>query len=215
MRLRLVTPPDVAVPVVSLADAKDHLQVIGTAQDAMVTAMVAAAVSHLDGATGVLGRCLINQTWELSLDGFPPLNDTAIRNWQNWNMQRLDDAVRLPLAPLASVSSVKYVDTTGVLQTLPPSLYLVDSVSEPGVLTPAFGSVWPSTRDQRNAVTIQYVAGYGVAPSAVPAALIAAIKLMVGDLFENREGVTGDNRAAYVDNPTVDRLIFPFRLGMI
>jgi hypothetical protein len=211
MRLRLITPP-AAVPV-SVDEARAHVSAYGTGNDAILSAMIDAAVSHLDGRAGILGRALIQQTWELSLDEFPrylvpgadfrPLNRTLLTEFS---------AIRLPLAPLVSVSSVKYIDVNGTQQTLDPATYTVDATSEPGVIVPAYGAMWPATRAVRNAVTIQFVCGYGTAATDVPAALRAAILLMVGDLFENREAVTGDARAAYVDNPTVARLIAPFRM---
>lgn len=190
MRLTLIAAP--ATAPVSPTEAKEHLQVIGTAQDAAITAMLAAAVSHLDGPTGTVGRALIEQEWKLLLDRFPC------------------DALEIPLGRLISVTSVKYVDPYGAEQTLAPSAYVVDSVSDRGVITPAYGTSWPATRTQRNAVTVQFKAGYGPAADDVPQAIRSAILLMVGDLFENREAaIVGQPR---VDNPTVDRLLFPFKV---
>jgi uncharacterized phiE125 gp8 family phage protein len=215
MRLRLITPP-AAVPV-SVDEARAHVSAYGSGDDAILTAMIAAAVSHLDGRAGVLGRALIQQTWELSLDHFP---DTDHRLWPaacyHWPVTHLHaqdvGAIKLPLAPLSSVTWIKYVDETGTQQTLDPATYIVDTTSEPGVVVPAYNALWPVTQKVRNAVTVRFVCGYGTNATDVPQALRSAILLMVGDLFENREAVTGDARAAYVDNPTVARLIAPFRM---
>lgn len=189
MRLSLVAAP-VSVPV-SIADASAHVEVIGTAHDVKLTAMIAAAVSHVDGPAGILGRALIEQEWVLSLDGFPCAG------------------FEIPLAPLVSVTSVKYTDAAGVEQTLSPSLYVVDSASDPGFVTLAYGAAWPETRIVRNAVRVQFRAGYGATADKVPQAIRSAILLIVGDLFENREAaVVGVSRA---DNPAVSRLLFPFK----
>lgn len=49
-------------------------------------------------------------------------------------------------------------------------------------------------------------------PVAVPASIRAALLLIVGDLYENREGqIIGATRA---DNPAVMRLLTPYRKGM-
>lgn len=65
MRLTLVTPP-AALPV-TLGDAKLHCRVVGDDEDQLIADMVDAAVSYLDGYGGVLGRCLVTQTWRADL----------------------------------------------------------------------------------------------------------------------------------------------------
>ena len=50
------------------------------------------------------------------------------------------------------------------------------------------------------------------APVAVPASIRAALLLVIGDLYENREGAfVGVSR---VDNPTVERLLHFYRVGL-
>lgn len=62
----LVTPP--AAPVVSLADLKLHLRVDGSEEDALITSFQVAAVAHLDGWKGVLGRAMLSQVWRQEFD---------------------------------------------------------------------------------------------------------------------------------------------------
>ena len=57
----LVTPPSGAV--VTLAAAKAHLRVDHDLDDSAIGALIAAAEAHLDGYGGILGRCLLTQTW--------------------------------------------------------------------------------------------------------------------------------------------------------
>lgn len=61
-----VTAP--VLPVVTLPELKAHLRVDGTEEDAMLLAYEAAAVSHLDGWRGVLGRCILSQQWAETYD---------------------------------------------------------------------------------------------------------------------------------------------------
>lgn len=65
MRLTLVTPP-ASLPV-SLEDARRHCRVVGDDEDELIADMIEAAVSYLDGYHGVLGRCLVTQTWRADL----------------------------------------------------------------------------------------------------------------------------------------------------
>lgn len=58
-----VTPP--SEDVVSLPDMKAHLRVDHDDEDAMIQSLTDAAVSWLDGWDGVLGRCIMRQTWQI------------------------------------------------------------------------------------------------------------------------------------------------------
>lgn len=189
MRLRLITAP--SAPVVTTAEARAQVNAYGTASDPQLAAMVEAVVSGLDGSAGELGRALVEQEWELGLDAFP------------------SSAICLPLPPLLSVESVKYVDPEGVQQTMEPSGYTVEP-GEHGFAMPAHGTRWPATRAQPLAVRVRFKAGYGATGDKVPAAIRSAILLRVADLFENRESsIVGKSVAP---NPTSDLLLFPFKL---
>lgn len=81
----LVTPPDI-LPV-SLAEAKAHLRVDYDDDDGLILSLIRAAVDHLDGWTGILGRCLVEQEWRQDF----PAGATCFP---------------LPLGPVISVTSV-------------------------------------------------------------------------------------------------------------
>lgn len=108
------------------------------------------------------------QTIEYAMDGFPA------------------GAVRLPRAPVVSVTSVAYTDTTGVDQVLDDTLYVLDVYDPHRWLLPAADTEWPETADVANAVRIVYVAGDDVLRPMV----IGAILLVVAHLYEHREETT-------------------------
>ena len=56
-----VTPP--TAEIVSLDDAKAHLRVDHDHEDALIQVYLDAATSWVDGFDGVLGRCVLEQTW--------------------------------------------------------------------------------------------------------------------------------------------------------
>ena len=155
MTTKLITSP--AAAPVSLQEAKAHLRVDNTADDALILAMVAAATSDAEHR---LGRALVQQTWEQVQDGF-------------------DDDIDLPNPPLVSVTSLKYIDTDGTEQTLSTSLYSVDGDSEPARILPAYGASWPGTRSVPSAVRARYVAGYAAtfAISAITKAAAAVVTI--------------------------------------
>ena len=170
MRTELVTAP--AAEPVSLADAKAHLRVDGTDEDTAITLAIKRAREEAETR---LGRALIDQTWTLYLDWFPA-----------------DGEIEIPFPPLGSVSTVKYVDTDGVLQTLATSEYVVDTSGEKGRVYLDWEKSWPSIRVEPNAVRVEFVAGYGAADSDVPAKFRAWILTRIGDHYAHREGlITG------------------------
>lgn len=147
MTLKLITGP--STEPISLDEVKTELRIDGTELDASLTRKikeVRQAVEH------ELGRALISQTWEQVLDSFPTAE------------------VGLGMPPVANVLSVKYLDVTGVEQTVDDTLYAVDLDSAPGWVLPAYGHCWPQTMCTANAVRVRFLAGYGGA-SAVPEAI--------------------------------------------
>jgi uncharacterized phiE125 gp8 family phage protein len=162
--LILITPP-AALPI-SLAEAKAGARLDGLdeADDALVAGYIRTAVDHLDGADGILGRCLIRQTWRLALDCFPAV-------------------IELPLPPLAEVISVEYTNPAGAQQTLDPADYTVAGIGSDGSIRPALGKSWPATRVVPEAVQITFAAGADDW-NGVPEPLRAAIVAMVLALYD-------------------------------
>jgi len=153
--------------VVARSDVKDHAKIEHTVDDDLVDAYLAAAIRIAEER---LRRQLITATWVLKLDAFPA-----------------DGAIDLPRPPLQSITSITYVDTEGDTQTLSTDVYDADTDSDPGVLVLQHQQSWPVTRDQRHAVTITYVAGYGDDPEDVPADYRLAIKILAAEYYRERE----------------------------
>lgn len=184
-RLSIVTPP--ATPALSLVDAKAHLRVDHDDDDDLIEAMAAAAIAKIDGPDGT-GFCLMAQTWAVTLD-------------------RFHDRIRLPLRPVVSVSSVTYLDADGATQTVPSADYRLAISGGTGIVEIKPNASWPSVGDFAHPITITFVAGAGV-----PAALKAALMLIVGDLYANREAQTDRPLTA---NPAVEALVAPYRGGWV
>ena len=150
---------------VSLADAKLHLRVTASDEDARITALITTARLTIERRTG---RTLRQATWELRLEAFP--------SWE----------ITLPLPPLQSVDSVKYTDGAGVEQTISSGDYVVETpagpMAAPGRLWPAYDKAWPTARAEINAVRIRFTAA-----GSVPQDLVDAMLLVLGDLYANRE----------------------------
>jgi hypothetical protein len=66
----LITPPD-SLPV-SAYDLREHLRLPGEYLEADVMAKQSEAVAVLDAWTGLLGRCIMPQTWAVDVEGEGP-----------------------------------------------------------------------------------------------------------------------------------------------
>jgi len=184
--LNEITPP--TEQPVSRREAQEWMRIDCDDDAHLIDAVIKAATANVQE---YLNRQLVTATWDYFLD-------------------RFNDPIQLPLAPLQSVTSVSYVDNDGATQTLSTDVYTVDANREPGMVYRSWNQNWPSIRTIRNAVTIRFVAGYGAA-STVPDEIKAAIKMSVVDIYENR-GKTSELRNA--DNMTWQRLLWPRRVQM-
>ena len=186
MSLKLISAP--GVEPITLAEAKAHLRVEHDAEDSLIAMLIAAA---RQSAEQRLGRALIHQTWELILDAFPCAE------------------IKLPKPPVASITSIVYLDANGDEQTLAGTAYTLDADLLPGWVLPAYGTEWPATLDSANALRVRFVAGYGADGSAVPAPIRQWMLITLGTFYANREAVVGGTLA---ELPTrfVDGLLDPY-----
>jgi len=171
MGLRLITPP--AIEPVTLQEAKDHLRITTSDNDAKITMAIKQARQYVEK---FLSRALIDQTWDYYLDAFPT-----------------DGDIKMPMPPLISVESVQYYDTQGNIHAIDPDSYYVDNASDPGWIVAQGGFIWPSSLNAVNSVVVRFHAGYVTADSppapAVPTEINQAILLTLGMFYEYREGV--------------------------
>ncbi|MEY4634799.1 MAG: hypothetical protein RJA55_597, partial [Acidobacteriota bacterium] len=114
---------------ISLAEAKNHLGVDTTDLDTKITALIASETQRVEAW---LRRALITRTNVLRLDRFPRI------------------IMPPDSSPLRAVTSIAYNDTNGDAQTWASSYYTVDRYSEPARIHPAFGQVYPATREDYN-----------------------------------------------------------------
>lgn len=209
--LRVVEPA--TVEPVTIADVAAHLRLDAYGSPAeypeelLLSAMIVAAreyVEHLSGLT------LCPQTLEL-----------AGRSFSGLCRFDGDNGIALRTAPVRGLVSVTYVDSAGVTQTIDNGDMLLDDSDTVPTLYPAYGStLWPSARDQAGAVRIRFTAGYdavGGSPTiaVLPYALRAAVLLMVGHLYDNREETVRGEGGATLPNPNpigITALVERYRL---
>lgn len=154
-----------AVEPVSLAEAKEYLRVDTdeTEFDSEIGSFIAASRAEIEAITSTR---LITQTVDLSAAHFASL------------------AV-LPIGPVQSITSIKYVDTTGFEDTLFSDDYELIGSGLTARIDPAFSANWPVAAIRVDAVRVRMVVGYGDAGSDLPRdlhfALLRAIRAKFDD----------------------------------
>lgn len=183
MAVEIVAPP--AVEPVSLEEAKLHLRVEVSLDDALISQLIKDAREWAEQYTR---RAMITQTRRLWTRRFPDGCRDEYGEVISRRARCAEPRMNLPGGVVKSVTSVKYVDTAGHLQTLDPVGYILDAKSPDRIaaIVPAYGYSWPTTLDEPNAVQVEYVAGYGDA-AEVPSSIRQAILLHAGWHYENRE----------------------------
>lgn len=88
--------------------------------------------------------------------------------------------------PIKTVASIQYTDPDGATQTLPTSVYRVETLATTARIKLVDGETWPETiADDFNAVVVDYtVQGYA---GKLRDLYIIAVKRMVAEAFERRE----------------------------
>lgn len=187
----LVTAP--TIKPITLTEAKAWLDISFTAKDTVITALIAAATSHLDGWTGILGRCLCEQTWRQDFEVFAR-------------------CLQLPLFPAISIVSIKYDDENGIEQTVASSNYALRTNDLGYYVMFGDGFTFPTLNDSLAALPplrITYLAGYAdiagsPKTSSVPDDIKHAIALLVRHWFDNPSavvvGVTAQKMPMAVDS---------------
>lgn len=183
LRPVLVTPP--ATTPVTVGDVKAQARIDFDEEDDLVTSHLAAATSYLDGHAGILGRCLVTQTWAQSFDEFPS-----------------GDVIRLPFPDVSAVE-ITYRDEDDAAQTLGASSYSLNADAMGAFVMLADGASWPDTYTRPDAVTVTMTAGYGAA-SSVPQSIRQAVMVLAAAMYDRREGET-------IASPMFEAMIAPHR----
>lgn len=176
------------MPVVTVNDLTAFAVLSFGEDNTLVQSLIQAATDHVDGYAGILGRCLINQTWRVDVGGWPGCRE-----------------IRLPFPDVSAIDSVKYFDADNAEQTVTGTLY-ERIEDERGSIVRFLGDFSASAvyDDRTDTVRVTFTAGYGAAAADVPQAIRVAIMMLAAHWYNNREG-QGEIP------PAVMALLTPFR----
>jgi len=155
---------------IELNDVKRHLNITpGWTEDDEYLQDLIKAVT--DDAEQITRRRFITQTWYYYLD-----------KWPN------EDYITLPFGQLQSITAIKYTDVDATQSTWSTAYYNTDTDSDPGRATVEYGYTYPTVSlHPQNPIEIEFVCGYGVDPGEMPPRLHHAMRLLIADLYEQRE----------------------------
>jgi uncharacterized phiE125 gp8 family phage protein len=149
-----------ATEPLELEDAKTHCRVDGGDSDSELGSMIAAARGFVEDYCGIK---LVSQTVVLRCSSFC-------------------DFIDLPIAPISSVTSITYLDSSGVEQTLSTDVYETVLTDLEPTIRLKFNQSWPSVREASDAIRVTVSAGY----ASLPAPIHHAMLLMIGQWFDSR-----------------------------
>jgi uncharacterized phiE125 gp8 family phage protein len=157
-----------AVEPLSLSEAKAHLRLETTADDALVTSLIITSRLHIEAA---LGLALTAQDWTLVLDAWPATG-----------------VVNIPMRPVSAVTAVRVRASDGTSSVVPPASYVFEGAGLPPRLVPVSGAL-PNPGRAAGGIEIDFTAGYGAAAASVPEPIRQALKLLVAHWYEHRDPV--------------------------
>ena len=166
MAIDIVTPA--ASEPITLTEAKNFLRVDHSDDDTLISALISASREMCEQYTR---RILVTTTIDEYFDKFP------MNRWEN-----LSNLIYLSRGPVASITSVKYVDEIGSEVTITSDQYIIDTISEPARIQSTAG--WFAAAGVVNQVIVRYVVGTDV--SSIPKPLIQGMMLVISDLYDQR-----------------------------
>jgi hypothetical protein len=179
----VITPPSGLA--VSLTDMKAYLVITGTADDALLTAFIQAAT---EAAKQYLKRSILEETLELTMDGFNEFDDDRILalgpGVHTASVPYIlggGNEIDLAYPPVKSVTTIKTFDRANTEATFSNTLYQLDGDGGRVYLNESV--TWPSDLRARAAVKVRYVVGY----TAIPAPIVQGIKQHVAAMYECRD----------------------------
>ena len=174
MTITILTPP--ASEPVTLAEAKLFLRVDQTAEDSLITTLIAAAREAVEVGCG---RALITRRVRESLD--------------IWRRDSVGGAV-LGLGPVTNIVAVRLIADNGSQSVIDPARYRLEGAGDRPRLV--FEAGVPATLRSAGGIEIDYDAGYAASAASLPVALRLATLQVIGALYEARQGESSIPEAA-------------------
>jgi uncharacterized phiE125 gp8 family phage protein len=187
MSITTITPA--AFEPLTIEEARAQCR-CGAEEDVLLGIYIAAA---REACETIIRQNIVQRLVEQTEDGFPAQDDLQLREM-----------------PVYAVALVEYADANGTTQALPTTAYAFDPSGLAGGrawLSPALGTIWPTTEKSTAAVRVQYVSGFAATPEEVPAAIKQWLLMTVALLYGQRESMDAGGRMTELPSRFVDRML--------
>lgn len=176
-----VTTAPSAEPV-TVDEVKAQAIIDDSDNDALIGRLIGAARSHVEAYCNIV---LAERIVLVRCDAF-------------------SDFARLPIAPVQEIESISYIDRAGDAQTLPDTVYELQSGGLDVSIALKAGQRWPE-RLPSSRITVSALVGY---EDDIPAAIKHAMLIWIADSYAKREIETSAEFTAF------DALLCNFRRGV-
>lgn len=178
--LTLKTAPTVEPITVSQANSYMRLGTLDATETAYLTGLISTAREYCEGFQN---RAYITQTWEMSLNRFPPEHTDNLTEYYRSNV------IEIPKGNLQAINSVKYTNSAGIVTTLTENTdYIISKRGILGRISPPYGCSWPTAvLYPLDPIVIEFTCGYGSNGESVPQKAIQAMYMLMAYWWDNRE----------------------------
>lgn len=174
--MRWVRTTDASEELFDTATAKTQLKVDHTDEDTFIGTLITVARQI---AEEYCNRSFVTQTWKSYMNEWPS-----------------DGVIRLPMGKTISVVGIDYSVSAAHDTELATSGYNTGLETDIGLIKPV--DSWPETdSDYPNSIEIETTCGYGNA-AAVPKTIVQAVKIILSDLYENRQSFSSKTVSSYL-----------------
>lgn len=168
--IKIKTAP--TVEPLTAAEAKAHLRVGTSDEDAYITSLI--KVARI-AAESFQNRSYLETTLEYYCDQIPVAGEK----------------IKLPIGSVISVTSVQIVQRGTTAAEIPATAYDVNTAAGNIAFNDTYSPEYDSSLvPATGCLIITYKAGYGTTAAAVPETAKQAMLLIIGHLFEHREAAT-------------------------
>lgn len=154
------------VDPVSVQEAADYLRIDDTDSNSVLVRLIKTATRAVEN---LVGAAIITQQRKFFCSSF-------------------DDFAAVPLWPVSAIVSIKYLDSSGVEQTLSSSVYELVSLGSETAIRLQPQQSWPSVYWAPDAIRVVLTAGAASA-AAADETLRMAVLIVLGHWYDNREQV--------------------------
>lgn len=184
-KVQLITP--VSTEPLTLSEAKAHLRVTSSDDDAYISTLITVARELVEKETRQIWTAA---TFKISYDTFPATDTIIIPDITN----------------ISSITNIQYFDNNGADTTWDSSNYDLASTL-PCRIVKKTASDYPSTDNQPDNVRIKVVTA--TPTGGVPKPILQAMLLIIGHFYENRQEVA--DRIYYTMPKASEFLLTPYR----